>query len=633
MLHINHVTFRIGGRTLLESASTHIPAGHRVGLVGSNGTGKTTLLRLIIGTDEVDEGTIGVRSHSRVGMVAQEAPGGEQTPLDAVLAADTVRADLLAEASTAEDPMKISEIHTRLVDIDAHAAPSRAASILAGLGFDEPSQLRPLQNFSGGWRMRVALAAVLFSEPDLLLLDEPTNHLDLEASLWLENYLRSYPHTMLMVSHDRNLLSHAVDHILHLEDLKLEMYTGGYDAFERVRSARLLQNQALQKKQELARNRMQSFVDRFRAKATKAKQAQSRIKALERLSPPISPTRERHIAFRFPKPPRSPSPLVRLEETSVGYTPSKPILKNLYLSIFAEDRIALLGSNGNGKTTLARLISGTLEPQEGQLFKSSKVRVGYFAQDQLEQLNPDFTALEQMRAVMADDSQTSVRSWLGRYGFSAEKVDVPVGGLSGGEKTRLALALMTHSRPNLLILDEPTNHLDMASREALTTALNEYRGAIILISHDHHLIETTADQLWIVRDGTATAFSGDLEAYRSLLLEDKRSSHAAGVQNENSLEKKDRKANRRDKAEARARIAPLKRKAIEAQILLDDLTKEKAEIDSELSNPALYNGPRERIKNLSKRQKELEEAIAVAEEAWMDAESALEDHLALEKAD
>jgi ATP-binding cassette subfamily F protein 3 len=630
MLHLNNITFRIGERTLLESASAHIPAGHRVGLVGSNGTGKTTLLRLIVGEDEVDEGTIGVRSHSRVGMIAQEAPGGEQTPLDAVLAADTLRASLLAEAATEKDPMKIAEIHTRLVDIDAHAAPSRAASILAGLGFDEVSQSRPLQSFSGGWRMRVALAAVLFSAPDLLLLDEPTNHLDLEASMWLENYLKSYPHTMLMVSHDRNLLTHAVDHILHLEDLKLEMYTGGYDGFERVRLARLMQNQALQKKQELARNRMQAFVDRFRAKATKARQAQSRIKALEKMSPPITATRQQHIGFRFPTPARCPSPLVRLDDVSVGYESSKPILENLYLSIFADDRIALLGSNGNGKTTLARLISGLLAPQTGQLFKSSKVRVGYFAQDQLEQLNPDLTALEQMRTVMADDSQTSLRGWLGRYGFSNEKVDVPVGGLSGGEKTRLALALLTHSRPNLLILDEPTNHLDMASRDALTTALNEYQGAIILISHDHHLIETTADQLWLVQDGKATAFSEDLEAYRTLLLENKRSSHAEATDTENKPDKKDRKANRKDKADARARLAPAKKKATEAQSQLDKLTKDKEKIDAELSDPATYDGPAEKIKILSQRQKELAEAITVAEEAWLEAESAMEELLALE---
>jgi ATP-binding cassette subfamily F protein 3 len=629
MLHINNITFQIGGRTLLENASTHIPAGHRVGLVGSNGTGKTTLLRLIIGEDEVDEGTIGVRSHSRVGMVAQEAPGGEQTPLDAVLAADTLRASLLAEAATAKDPMKISEIHTRLVDIEAHAAPSRAAAILAGLGFDEASQSRPLQNFSGGWRMRVALAAVLFSAPDLLLLDEPTNHLDLEASLWLENYLRFYPHTLLMVSHDRHLLTHAVDHILHLEDLKLEMYTGGYDGFENVRSARLMQNQALHKKQELARQRMQTFVDRFRAKATKARQAQSRIKALERMSPPIATTKQQHIGFRFPKPPRSPSPLVRLDDVSVGYEPAKPILQNLYVSIFAEDRIALLGSNGNGKTTLARLISGLLAPQKGEIFKSSKVRVGYFAQDQLEQLNPDFTALEQMRTVMTGDSPTALRGWLGRYGFSNEKVDVPVSGLSGGEKTRLALALLTHAKPNLLILDEPTNHLDMASRDALTTALNEYQGAIILISHDHHLIETTADQLWLVQDGKASAFSEDLDAYRALLLENKRSSHPEAAQKENKSDKKDRKTNRKDKAEARARLAPVKKKASEAQNQLDRLTQEKEKIDAVLSDPATYNGPAEKIKSLSIRQKELEEAIIAAEEAWLEAESAMEEQLAL----
>ncbi|MCP4673919.1 MAG: ABC-F family ATP-binding cassette domain-containing protein [Deltaproteobacteria bacterium] len=627
MLYINNLTFRLGGRTLFEDASAHVPAGHRVGLVGSNGTGKTTLLRMILGRHELDGGAIRVRSHCRVGIVAQEAPSGDKTPLDEVLAADTLRTTLMSEAKSAKDPDRIAEIHTRLAEVDAHSAPARAAGILAGLGFDELSQSRALSTFSGGWRMRVALAAVLFSEPDLLLLDEPTNHLDLESALWLENHLRTYPHTLLMVSHDRSFLNIAVDHILNLNDNKLEMFSGGFDAFERVYAARLVQTEAAQRNQEAQSKRLQSFIDRFRAKATKARQAQSRVKVLERMMPVAMVPTERKVVFRFPKPAPATSPLARLDEAAVEYEPGRPILRDLHLSVFDTDRIALLGSNGNGKTTLARLLSDKLTASSGRVVRSSKLRIGYFAQDQLEQLEPTLNALEQMRVYMPDDPPPTVRGWLGRFGLGQDKVEVPVSGLSGGEKTRLALALVALEKPNLLVLDEPTNHLDMDSRRALIEALADYSGAIILVSHDRHLIEATADQLWIVKDGTAKAFFGDLDEYRDLVLEEGRSLRAARrkARATDGRDRRDRKEERRTKAEERTRLAPLRKRAQEAEVNLEKLTAEKDDVDAALSDPAIYSGPEEKVVELSRRQRELEKEIEESEEQWLEAQSELEE--------
>ncbi|MDJ0765238.1 MAG: ABC-F family ATP-binding cassette domain-containing protein [Myxococcota bacterium] len=619
MLEIQNITFRIGGRTLFDNASAHIAAGYRVGVVGRNGTGKTTLLKLILGEHELDGGGIHVQANCSVGVVAQEAPGGDQTPLMAVLAADTERAALLAEADMAEDPVRIGDIHTRLVDLDAHQAPARAAAILAGLGFDNEAQHRPLKTFSGGWRMRVALATVLFLKPDLLLLDEPTNHLDLESALWLERHLQTYPATLIAVSHDRNLLTHTADHILHLDQKRLEMFAGGYDVFERTRLARLAQTEALRKRQEADRKRIQSFVDRFRAKATKARQAQSRLKLLERMAPIATIADPSGVVFRFPTPTPASSPLVRLDGVAAAYAPDRVVLTDLHLSVFARDRIALLGTNGNGKTTLARLLSGKLQPHSGQIFRSSKVRIGYFAQDQLDRLDPSLTSLAQLGHYLEDASPTAVRGWLGRFGLGQEKVEIPIAALSGGEKTRLALAISALSNPNLLILDEPTNHLDMDARKALIEALTGYAGAIVLISHDRHLVAATADQLWLVAGGTAAAFWGDLDDYQNQLTESRRASKSR-----KNPEKKDRKEERKSRAMTRQKLAPIRDRVSQAEARLTALTEEKGSIDAALSDPSTYKDAPERIGELTKRQQILEREIAKAEDDWLDATTALE---------
>jgi ATP-binding cassette subfamily F protein 3 len=593
-----------------------------VGLVGANGSGKTTLLRLIQGICEPSGGQIIVRRKSSIGVVAQEAPSGVQSPIEAVLAADSKRAELVRQAESASDPRLIGELHTRLADIDAHAAPARAAAILAGLGFDEEAQHRPMDSFSGGWRMRVALAAVLFTEPDLLLLDEPTNHLDLESVMWLEAYLKSYPNTLIIVSHDRNLLTSVADRILHLQGGKLTMYAGGFDSFEQVRLEKQMLAEAARQKQEARRRKMQQFVDRFRAKASKAKQAQSRLKALDRMIPIAQAVSEKRIDFSFPAPPPCPSPLIKLENASVGYEPGRPVLQDLNLSVFAEDRIALLGANGNGKTTLARLLAGQLEPMKGAVTKPNKLCASYFAQDQLEHLNPALTALEQMQGTMPDDPPIKVRGWLGRFGFEQHKADVKIIGLSGGEKTRLVFALNTLKRPNLMILDEPTNHLDVDARKALILGLCEYQGAILLVSHDRHLIETTVDQLWLVKDGTVVIFRGDMDEYKSSLIGESRERRARSA--DNSQKKQSKKDERRLAAQSRAKIAPLAKMAEQAESELSALLTEKEKIDIELSDPSTYQKEGEIIASLTRRQTELSGQIERAEDAWLQAQAALE---------
>ncbi len=626
MLHLKNLTYRVGGRTLIEDASAHIPSGHHVGLVGANGSGKTSLLRLITGQSELDGGDIELRSGADIGVVAQDAPGGEQTPLEATLAADEERSLLLRRANVETDPHAVAEIQERLVDIDAHAAPARAASILAGLGFDEPEQHRPLSTFSGGWRMRVALAAVLFKEPELLLLDEPTNHLDLESALWLEQHLASYPGTLLMVSHDKSLLNTSVDHILSLRGAKLEMYAGGYDAFQRVRAARNEQNEALRTKQDAQRKRMVAFIDRFRAKATKARQAQSRVKQLERMEV-IAPVEvDKKVRFDFPPPVVKPSPLVKLDNVSVGYRPGAPVLADLHVSVFADDRIALLGANGNGKTTLARLMVGELAPERGQVVKATKTNIGYFAQDHLDQLETRLTAFEQMKTIMPDASQSDIRGWLGRFGLEQDKAEVPVAGLSGGEKTRLALALMCRRRPNLMVLDEPTNHLDVDSREALVEGLMEYDGAVVLVSHDRHLLESTADQLWLVDEGTVREYRGDLDEYARLLLDKRRSGRKKTTDTDlDEAQGRDKKQLRKEKAEERKRLAPLKKRLESTEALVEELSAKLLEVETVLADPATYEDPSRDIKELTKAQKGLAEELERAEESWLEAQSAYDE--------
>ncbi|OIQ89156.1 putative ABC transporter ATP-binding protein YheS [mine drainage metagenome] len=623
MLHINDLTYRIAGRPLFDAATVHIAAGQRVGLVGRNGAGKSTLFKLILGELHADGGTITLRPRARLGRVAQEAPEGEETLQDCVLAYDPERTALLAEAETCSDGHRLAELHERLAAIDAHSAPARAAAILAGLGFDAQAQNRPVGSFSGGWRMRVALAGALFAQPDLLLLDEPTNHLDLEATLWLQSYLASYPGTLVVISHDRELLNVVADRIVHIDQLKLVAYGGNYDRFEQVRREKLDLAAKAASKQLEQRRKLQSFIDRFRAKATKAAQAQSRVKMLERLGPPISVVEDRPVSFVFPDPEPLSPPVVAIEKGQAGYAPGQAVLRNLSLRIDMDDRIALLGANGNGKSTLAKVLSGRLALLEGKLQRSPKLRIGYFAQHQTEELNTAATPFDHMQALMPQAPESKVRAQLGRFGFEQDRADVKVAHLSGGEKARLLFALMSRDAPHLMILDEPTNHLDIDSREALVAALNTYEGAVVLVSHDPHLIELAADRLWLVADGQVRDFDGDLDAYKKLLLEQAREARREGREQKEAGP--NRKDERRAAAELRAQLAPLRKEAQAAEKHMEELGRKKAALEAKLADPALYNGPAAKAQALQKDLGELGKALAQAEEAWLAAHEALDE--------
>lgn len=628
MLHINDLSFRIEGRPILEGATAGIPEGHKVGLVGRNGTGKTTLLKLITGELHPDLGSITMPRNARIGHVAQEAPGGDTTLIDWVVAADRERSELLTESETAHDPQRIADIHARLNDIDAHSAPARAAAILAGLGFDEAAQRRPCSEFSGGWRMRVALAAVLFLEPEILLLDEPTNYLDLEGTLWLETYLKGYPHTVLMVSHDRDLLNRVVGAILHLERGKLTLYSGGYDDFEETRRERQRLELKLKKKQDEQRRHLQAFIDRFKAKATKAAQAQSRVKALAKMQPIAAQVEDRVIPFLLPNPQKMlASPLLRLEEASAGYDAARPILSRLNLRIDQDDRIALLGQNGNGKSTFAKLLANRLQPLSGKVYGATKVDVGYFAQHQLDDLNPQSTPFDYMVRLMPEATEAQRRTRLGTFGFSADKADTQCNKLSGGEKARLLLALTAFHAPHLLILDEPTNHLDVDSREALIHALMEYEGAVILISHDRHLVEATADRLWVVRDGTVKNYDGDMESYRAELLSSRGASTRRGPSSNGATGGAAggaRAEARREAAQRRAELAPLKKVMQAAEKSVERLTAEIGRIDTLLGDAAIYTRDPAKAQQASIERGQLAKKLAEAEEAWLLATDAFE---------
>ncbi|MCY1664014.1 ABC-F family ATP-binding cassette domain-containing protein [Rhizobium sp. SL86] len=617
MITITDLSARIAGRLLLDHASVSLPTGTKAGLVGRNGAGKSTLFRVITGDMASESGSVSLPKNARIGQVAQEAPGTEDALIEIVLAADKERTALLAEAETASDPNRIAEIQMRLVDIDAHSAEARAASILAGLGFDAEAQRRPASSFSGGWRMRVALAAVLFSEPDLLLLDEPTNYLDLEGTLWLEDYIRRYPHTVVIISHDRDLLNNAVNAIVHLDQKKLTFYRGGYDSFERQKAeADELQMKA-KAKNDAARKHLQSFIDRFRAKATKARQAQSRIKALERMGT-VAAVIEDHVApITFPEPDKQPSsPIVAIDKGAVGYEPGKPILKNISLRIDNDDRIALLGSNGNGKSTFAKFISGRLEAQSGNLKVAPNLKIGFFAQHQLDDLIPTQSAVDHVRRLMPEQPEAKVRARVAQMGLATEKMDTPAKDLSGGEKARLLMGLAAFHAPNLLILDEPTNHLDIDSRRALIEALNDYNGAVILISHDRHLIEATVDRLWLVNNGTVAPFDGDLEEYRSIIVassKKKDDKSQAGAE-EQASKSDQRKAN----AEKRASLAPLKKKITETEAMTAKLEKLIQALDKELADPALYEKSPAKAAEKAKQRSDAAQKLGECEELWLE---------------
>ena len=612
MITINDLTIRIAGRVLLENASIFIPTGFKAGFVGRNGAGKSTLFKVLTGEMAPESGEVSLPKNARIGQVAQEAPGTDESLIEIVLSADKERTALLAEAETATDPHRIAEIQIRLADIDAYSAESRAASILAGLGFDEAAQQRPARSFSGGWRMRVALASVLFSEPDLLLLDEPTNYLDLEGTLWLEDYVRRYPHTVIIISHDRDLLNSAVNSIVHLDQKKLTFYRGPYDQFERQKAeAEELQMKA-KAKNEAQRKHLQSFIDRFKAKASKAKQAQSRVKALERMGTVASVVHEHVQGFRFPDPKKeAASPIIAVEGGSVGYKPGEPILTRLNLRIDTDDRIALLGSNGNGKSTFAKFIAGRLAPEGGRLTVAPGLKVGFFAQHQLDDLMPEESAVAHVRRLMPGEPEAKVRARTAQMGLATQKMDTAAKDLSGGEKARLLMGLAAFEAPNLLILDEPTNHLDIDSRRALIEALNDYSGAVILISHDRHLIEATVDRLWLVRDGTVTPFEGDLEEYRDIIV---------------GSSKKGKK-NKQDevpvpapvKVEPPRRINPavLKKKVSDLHDLMAKIERLIQGIDTELADPAIFAKNPGRAAELTKARANAEKKLAETEEEWL----------------
>jgi len=607
MIKLHDISYSVEGRPLLENASATIPAGHKVGLIGRNGTGKTTLFRLIRGELSLETGLIELPRQARIGGVAQEVPGNDISLLETVLAADTERAELLAEAERADDPNRIAEIQTRLADIDAWSAEGRASSILKGLRFSPEKQQMPCSAFSGGWRMRVALAAVLFAQPDLLLLDEPTNYLDLEGAIWLESYLVKYPHTVIIVSHDRGLLNRAVGSILHLEDRKLTFYQGAYDTFAKTRAARLASAEAEAKRQDARRAHLQSYVDRFRYKADKAKQAQSRLKMIAKLEPITRPQEAALRRFSFPKPEELSPPIVRVENGSVGYE-DNAILSRLDLRIDQDDRIALLGQNGEGKSTLSKLISGRLNPMAGRVVTSNKLRIGYFAQHQVDELFIDETPLDHIRRLRPEKTPAQLRAIMGGFGIGAEQADTEVGRLSGGQKARLSLLLATIDAPHLLILDEPTNHLDIESREALVEALTAYSGAVVLVSHDMHLLSLVADRLWLVKGGRVTPYDDDLDTYRSQLLSgDKPTTKAA------SDKTKVKKASRDE-------ILALRAEVRKCEDRLEKLMEMHEKLSAKLADPELYSD--KNIVDLevwNKKFAEVEEAMSRAETLWVTA--------------
>ena len=617
MLRISEINYSVEGRPLFEEASAVIPEGHKVGIVGRNGAGKTTLFKIIRGELSLDSGDISLPSRAKIGGVAQEVPSSETSLIDTVLEADIERARLMKESETAEDPSRIADIQTRLADIDAWSAEGRAASILKGLGFDDEEQQMPCSAFSGGWRMRVALAAVLFAQPDLLLLDEPTNYLDLEGALWLESYLAKYPHTVLIISHDRGLLNRAVGGILHLEDRKLTYYQGPYAQFARQRAEKRALQAAMAKKQQARRDHMQSFVDRFKAKASKAKQAQSRLKMIEKMDMITAPEDVARKVFTFPEPEELSPPIINIENGSVGYSDDNPVLTRLNLRIDQDDRIALLGKNGQGKSTLAKLLSDRLPLMAGRQVNSSKLRVGFFAQHQVDELIVEETPLQHMIAARPGVMQSKLRAQLAGFGLGPEQAETEVGRLSGGQKARLSLLLATLHAPHLLILDEPTNHLDIESREALVEALTRYSGAVILVSHDMHLLSLVADRLWLVSNGTVKPYEEDLEAYRKMLLTPEKP-----VSKNPSKQPKEAP---KPKRASRDEVLALRSEVRKAEARMEKINEMRDKLAKKLADPALYEDAKTgELEVWNKKYAEVMEALERAESLWVGAQEKLE---------
>lgn len=623
MLSISNLTYRIGGRTILEDCSVNVMDGWRVGVVGLNGAGKSTLFKLITGELHNDGGSCSLSAKQKLGQVRQDIPETDDPLIDIVLAAHEEMAALWKAAETEEDPNKIADIYQSLADLDAYSAPSKAATLLTGLGFKESQLNEPFSSFSGGWQMRVMLAAVLFVEPEFLLLDEPTNHLDLEAIMWLENYLVSYPHTMMIISHDREMLNKCIDHVIHVDKKKLTLYGGNYDAFERERALRTGLQQKMFEKQQAERAHMQAFIDRFKAKASKATQAQSRVKAMERMDIVDAVIAERAVKFVFPNPDKIPSPMLTIQKADIGYVEGKPILRSVHESLDNDDRIALLGANGNGKSTLMKLIAGKLGIQSGEMFRSGKLRIGYFSQHQTDELDVDSTPYLELHRLMSktidDVPEHKVRAKLGAFGFTRDLADNKISALSGGEKARLLFAFMSFDAPHLLLLDEPTNHLDIDAREALVQALNNYEGAVVIVSHDPNMVERVADRLWLVKDGKVSNFEGDLEDYRAFTIQSRREEKSA-----------EKKAAAKEKANAKTEpvkdISPknlneLKKKAEKAEKEIERLNAEKITLEAAMATHDFYLDNHKAIV-VQKEYERVVAALAEQEELWLEAQVA-----------
>ncbi|WP_300378115.1 ABC-F family ATP-binding cassette domain-containing protein [Henriciella sp.] len=622
MLSIENLTYRIQGRLLLDGASAKIAAGWKVGLIGRNGTGKSTLLRLIREAGEEGDEAIRIGKAAKLGWVAQEVEASDRTLLDETLSADTERAELMERAETVTDPDELAAVHERLTTTDAWSGEARASTILTGLGFSQADLSRACREFSGGWRMRAALAGVLFAEPDLLLLDEPTNYLDLEGAAWLETYLRRYPHTVLLVSHDRELLNNAVTHILALEHQKLGVHPGDYDTWQRKRAEKLALAEAQKSKQDKQRAHLQSFVDRFRAKATKARQAQSRIKMIEKMGEIVIPLEERTHPFNFPDPEELASPLFVLDGADLGYAPGQPVLRDVNLRVDNDDRIAIVGANGQGKSTLVKAIAGRLRLLEGNRVAAPKVEIGYFSQDQLDELSEGLNAIDHVRKLRPEATEGQLRSIVAQIGFNRDKAETKAGKLSGGEKVRLLLGLMAMHKPHVLILDEPTSHLDIDSREALIHALNDYQGAVLLITHDVYLAEATAERLWLVNEGRAAPYDGDLSDYRKLVLaaDKSRESQAAPI----AAPPPPPAPPKRSDSEIRRATADIRKRITAAEREMERLQATLSDIDAKLADPTLYERDPGEAQSLGERREKARTALDDAEQAWLEANEAYE---------
>ena len=622
VLKIKDITYTIGARTILEDCTVNIMDGWKVGVVGINGAGKSTLFKLISGDIMADRGDISLSANQSFGMVRQDIPDCDTPLIDMVLDADIELSRLMKATEEEQDPNKLGDIYMRLSEIDAYSAPSRAAILLTGLGFKEQELKEPFSSFSGGWQMRVALAAALFVQPEVLLLDEPTNHLDLEAIMWLEGYLASYPHTLLIISHDREMLNKCIDHTIHIHQKKLTLYTGNYDTFERERAAKLGMQQKMHEKQQAQRAHMQSFVDRFKAQANKARQAQSRVKALERMNIVDAVIADRAVRFSFPQPDEISSPFITIRDAAVGYTEGNPVLKHIHENIGENDRIALLGANGNGKSTLMKLIAGKLDPMSGEMMRSKKLRIGYFAQHQTEELDVDDTPFQSLSRMVREKTgearESVVRAKLGQFGFSKDLADNQIGKLSGGEKARLLFAFMSFDAPHMLLLDEPTNHLDVDAREALVQALNAYDGAIVMVSHDPSMVERVADQLWLVKDGACDKFHGDLDDYRKFVVQSRRDERRKEKNKTSNNVSGQKKNSKKEKS-----AVSLQKDITNAEKKIERLEKEKSELENLMASPEVYKNLEE-IEKLEKRHEKLLVNLEKQEKLWIDTQSKLE---------